>query len=64
MRFVEELEGDVVDRPLVDAREAVGPGTEPIFLGMIDDVGGGRLLGVDLLRRCWHPSWYSGLSLV
>lgn len=39
MRLVEELEGDVVDRPLVDAREAVGPGAKPVLLGMIGDDG-------------------------
>lgn len=59
MRFVEELEGDVVDRPLVDAREAVGPGAKPVFLGMVDDgVGGsgrGRL-GIVFLQYYRHPS--------
>lgn len=35
MRLIEELEGDVIDGPLVDIREAVGPGMEPVILGMI-----------------------------
>lgn len=61
MRFVEELEGDVVNRPLIDDREAVGPGTKPVLLGMFNDsVGGGGgdgvgRLGITLLQCCRHP---------
>lgn len=54
MRLVEELKGDVINWPLVDAWEAVGSGAKPVFLGMIG-VGDGSRLGVVL--QCFrHPS--------
>ncbi|XP_011633035.1 calponin homology domain-containing protein DDB_G0272472 isoform X2 [Pogonomyrmex barbatus] len=57
MRFVEELKGNIVDRPFIDAREAVGPGAKSLFLGMINEtVGGGGRLGVLLSQYYRHPS--------
>lgn len=53
MRFVKELEGDVVDRPLVDVREAVGPGAKSTIVDMVDDVG------VSLPEYYRHPRCFS-----
>lgn len=58
VRFVKELEGDVVDRPLVDAREAVGPGAKSTIVDMVDDVG------VSLPEYYRHPRCFARFSLV
>lgn len=39
VRFVEELDRDVIDRSLVDAGEAVGRGTEPVAVDMVGGDG-------------------------
>lgn len=51
VRFIEELDGDVIDRPLVDAGEAVGRGVEPVTLGMIGDVIGDGVTAVPSGRQ-------------
>jgi len=68
VRFIEEFEGDVVDRPLIDAWKAVGPGAESVFLGMIGDgVGDGisdsGRFEIILLHCCRHPSTILSVSV-
>lgn len=36
MRFIEELDRDVIDRSLVDAGEAVGRDAEPVTVDLVD----------------------------